>query len=76
MMTDAQVKKTIPFMFGVAFMLVLLAALTFVFSIAHLPVAGIRNAFLVLTAVFAIAGAGFGLAVGISSGARRMGARS
>lgn len=75
MMTDAQIKKTTPFMFGAAFMLVLLAALTFVFSIAHLPVAGIRNAFLVLTAVFAVAGAGFGLTVGVTGGARQTGAR-
>jgi hypothetical protein len=69
--TDAQIKKITLFMFGAVFMLVLLAVLTFVFSIAQLPVAGIRNAFLVLTALFAVAGAGLSLAAGVTSGARR-----
>jgi hypothetical protein len=69
--TDAKIKKITFFMFGVAFMLVLLAVLTFVFSIEQLPVSGIRNAFLVLTAIFAVAGTGFGLAASVTSGARR-----
>lgn len=75
-MTDAQIKKIAFFMLGAGSMLGMLAVMTFVFSVAQLPVAGIRNAFLVLTALFAVAGAGFGLTANMNSGARRAGRHS
>lgn len=76
MVSEVQIKTISYFMLGAAFVLVMLSALTFIFSVAQLPVSGIRNAFLILTALFSVAGTALGLVAGITSGKRRLSALS
>lgn len=70
-MSDRLIENAKWFLFGWAFVLLLLALFVFVSILTGLPLAGLTNAFPILTLLFAVAGAGAGIFAGLRGGIGR-----
>lgn len=70
-MTQLQLERVTSFLFGAGAVIVMLGAITAIVGWSHRPVAGLLMAFMILTGLFAVAGAAFGLIAGMTTNDRR-----